>query len=72
MQLSKKDIPAIAEGINGVKGSQMPDAIHLYSNQLSESIRKSDFKRMITEGNVLVALMRRQIDILSPGVDSRE
>ena len=72
MQLSKKDIAAIAEGINGVKGSQMPDAIHLYSNQLSESIRKSDFKRMITAGNVLVALMRRQIDILSPGVDSRE
>ena len=72
MQLSKKDIPAIAEGINGVKGSQMPDAIHLYSNQLSESIKKSDFKRMITAGNVLVALMRRQIEILSPGVDSRE
>ena len=71
MQLSRKDIPAIAKGINGVKGSQMPDAIHLYSNQLSESIKKSDFGRMVTAGNVLVALMRRQVDTLSLGVDSR-
>ena len=45
---------------------------HLYSNQLSESIKKSDYRRMITAGNVLVALMRRQVDILSQRVDSRE
>lgn len=72
MQLSRKDIPAVAKGINGVKDSQMPDAISLHSNQLSESINKSDCRRMVTAGHVLVALLRRQIDILSPGVDSRE
>ena len=72
MQLSREDIPAVAEGINGVKGSHMPDAISLYSNQLSESIKKSDFGRMVTAGNVLVALMRRQVDTLSLGVNSRE
>ena len=72
LQISRKDIPAIAEGINGVKGPQVPDAIHLYSKQLSESIKKSDYRRMVTAGNVLVALMRRQVDILSQRVDSRE
>ena len=72
MQSSRKDIPALAEGINGVKGSQMNDAICLYSNQLSESIKKSDYRRMITAGNVLVALMRRQVDILSLRVDLKE
>ena len=72
MQTSKADIPAIAKGIKQIKGSQMPDAISLYSNQLSESINKSDCRRMVTAGNVLVALMRRQVDTLSLGVDSRE
>ena len=72
MQLSRKDIPAVAKGINGVKDSQMPDATSLCSNQLSESINKSDFGRMVTAGHVLVALLRGQIDILSPEVNSRE
>ena len=72
MQKSRTDIPAIAKGIKQIKVSQMPDAISLYSNQLSESINKSDCSRMVTAGHVLVALLRRQIDILSPGVDSRE
>ena len=72
MQSSRTDIPAIADGIKKIKGSQMPDAISLYSNQLSESINKSDCRRMVTAGHVLVALLRRQIDILSPGVDLME
>ena len=72
MQSSSTDIPAIAKGIKQIKGYQMPEAISLYSNQLSESIKKSDYKRMITAGNVLVALMRRQVEILSQRVDSRE
>ena len=72
MQLSRKDIPAVAEGINGVKGSHMPDAISLYSNQLSESIKKSDYGRRVTAGHVLIALMRRQVDNLSLRADSRE
>ena len=61
MQTSKADIPAIAKGIKQIKGSQMPDAISLYSNQLSESINKSDCRKW-SAGNVLVALMRRQVD----------
>ena len=72
MQLSRADIPALADGVSGVKGPQMPEAISLYSNQLSESIKKSDFERMITAGNVLVALMRRQVDILCLRNDLRE
>ena len=72
MQSSRKDIPATAEGINGVKGSQMHDAISLYHNQLSESIKKSDYRRMITAGNVLVALLRRHVDMQSLRAKSRE
>ena len=72
MQTSRTDIPAISKGINKIKGSQMPDAISLYSNQLSESIKKSDYGRMVTAGHVLIALMRRQVDNLSFRVDSRE
>ena len=71
MQSSRTDIPEIAKGISKIKGSQMPDAISLYSNQLSESIKKSDHGKMIIAGNVLVALMRRRVDTLSQGVDSR-
>ena len=72
MQRSRTDIPAIAKGIKQIKGSQMPDAISLYSNQPSESINKSDCRKMVTAGHVLVALLCRQIDILYPEVDSRE
>ena len=72
MQSSRTDISAISKGINKIKGSQMPDAISLYSNQLSESIKKSDYGRRVTAGHVLIALMRRQVDNLSLRVDSRE
>lgn len=64
MKPSRNDIPQVAAGVRNVEALQLADAIRLYSSELEKAIANSDKDKMISAGNVLVALLGRNNKVL--------
>ena len=64
MKPSRVDIPFVGAGVKKVDSDQLSGAITLYRNELSRAIENRDQSKMMSSGNVLVALLRRQNDLL--------
>ena len=64
MEPSRVDIPVVDAGVNKVDSNQLTGAIELYRNELSRAVENKDCSRMMSSGNVLVALLRRHNDLL--------
>ena len=72
MQLSRADIPALADSIGGIESTELLDVIDIYRAELCKSMLVRDLKRMVAASSVLVALMRQQVNAQNPSEDTRE
>ncbi len=66
MQLSRADIPALADSIGEIESTEVLDVIDMYQAELHKSMLVRDVKRMVAVSSVLVALMRRQVNAQNP------
>ena len=56
---SRFDIPDVSEGVNTLEVAELCDAIEAYSVQLKQAIDRQDHSKMVSAGQVLVNLTRR-------------
>lgn len=56
---SRFDIPDISGAVNTLEVSELCDAIEEYSVQLKQAIDSKDHSKMVTAGQVLLSLTRR-------------
>ena len=56
MQLSRADIPALADSIGGIESTELLDVIDIYRAELCKSMLVRDPKRMVAASSVLVCL----------------
>ena len=72
MQLSRTDIPPLADSIGGIESTELLNVIDIYRAELCKSMLVRDLKRMVAASSVLVALMRQQVNAQNPSEDTRE